>query len=264
MHTTAVETTDHAARHPKEDIEMLRAQHLTNALRFIGNAIRKPLAPSIKRGPQKFSPIAGHNELATDAHTGPRLVPFNNLGNIDDPHDLPPAGDITAAEDAIDPSRAPVVSLGQGPYRTDYSDNPALERVRDIALGRGSEAMKAVYEQCANLARLPREILAVTDIEAKLSLRVVGHISAATCASLTDPAEPAAFHCWRVYLSQAMHEQILTDFAKKLYASGMSASRVGVLVETLNAVLSPVHMDAIDDAELASINDAALEARYAR
>lgn len=266
---TAVATTDHAARHPQEDIEMLKAQHLTNALKFIGNAMHKPLAPSIKRGPQKHSPIAGHNALATELttpsapSTEPRVVPMNSLGNIDDPHDLP-AGDITAPEDAIDSRSAPLVSLGQGEYQTDYTPadaSPALQRLRSIALNRTPEAMSAVYIQCSKMARLPQDVLNVTDIQATMSLRVVGTINPARCADLTDPAEPATFRCHKVYLGRALHEQILMDFAKKLHARGVEPGRVLFMVETLNAALSPVHMDAIDDEELASISDAALAAR---
>lgn len=265
---TAVATTDHAARHPQEDIEMLKAQHLTNALKFIGNAMAKsvaPSAPSIKRGPQKHSPIAGHNALATELaaptapstpSTEPRVVPMNSLGNIDDPHDLP-AGDITAPEDAIDSRSAPLVSFGQGEYARDIfldKPKPAARTANDLA-------MSAVYIQCSKMARLPQEPAAVTDIQATMSLRVVGTISKALPAYLNEPAEPAAFSAHKVYLGRCLHEQILMDFAKKLYQRGVEPGRVLFMVETLNAALSPIHMDAIDDEELESISEATLAAR---
>ncbi len=271
---TPFPTTDHAATRPQEDIEMLKAQHLTNALKFIGNAMRG--GPSIKDGPQKRHGAASVNEMHTDVAaaidgnapatrrlyaqsvaTEPRVVPMNDLGNIDDPNDLPSPGDVTAAEDVIDPRSAPLVSLGQGEYARDIF----LDKPKATARTASDLAMSAVYIQCAKMARLPQEVLNVTDIQAALSLRVVGTISKPLAAYLNEPAEPAAFSCHKVYLGRALHEQILMDFAKKLHARGVEPGRVLFMVETLNAALSPVHMDAIDDEELASISDAALAAR---
>jgi hypothetical protein len=235
---------------------MLKAEHTKKAIDRIRALMHFPAKP---RSDAKAEAMMARDIMAAPS-AEPRVVPMNNLGNIDDPNDLPGM----AAEDVIDPHAAPLVSLGQGEYQTDYTPadaSPALQRLRSIALNRTPEAMSAVYIQCSKMARLPQDVLNVTDIQATMSLRVVGTINPARCADLTDPAEPATFRCHKVYLGRALHEQILMDFAKKLHARGVEPGRVLFMVETLNAALSPVHMDAIDDEELASISDAALAAR---
>jgi hypothetical protein len=246
----SIPTTDHAATGPQEDIEMLKIAHLGNAMKMLAGAMGFPAR------------TAAHSTPSIP--TEPRVVPMNSLGNIDDPNDLP-HGDmpdaVTAAEDVIDPRSAPLVSLGQGAYARDIfietpapSPKPASRSANDLA-------MSAVYIQCSKMARLAGEVLNVTDIRATMSLRVVGTISKPLAAYLNEPAEPAAFSCHKVYLGRCLHEQILIDFARKLYARGVEPGRVRFMVETLNAALSPIHMDAIDDEELASISDAALAAR---
>lgn len=246
---TAVPTTDHAAATPHEDIDMLKIAHLKTAMQMLGDAMHLPRKP---RSDAKAEAMMARDIMAAPS-AEPRVVPMNNLGNIDDPNDLPGM----AAEDVIDPHAAPLVSLGQGEYARDIfldKPKPAARTANDLA-------MSAVYIQCSKMARLPQEPAAVTDIQATMSLRVVGTISKALPAYLNEPAEPAAFSAHKVYLGRCLHEQILIDFARKLYARGIEPGRVLFMVETLNAALSPIHMDAIDDEELASISDAALAAR---
>jgi hypothetical protein len=245
MVQNSVPTTDHAAITPREDIEMLKIAHLKNAMQMLGDAMRLPRKP---RSDAKAEAMMARDIMAAPS-AEPRVVPMNSLGNIDDPNDLPGM----AAEDVIDPHAAPLVSLGQGQYRTDIVGRPAPRVV---------DPLVQVYDQCDKMARLPDEPEPVTDIEAAISLRVVGDFRPARCADLTDPAEPASFSCRKVYLARSLHALILHGFAQNLYARGQEPGRIRFMAEVLNMSLSPINMDAIDEAELESICDAALNAHF--
>jgi hypothetical protein len=216
-----VHHTDHVIARPEENIEMLRAEHLSNALRMLGNAMRG--GPSIKDGPQTRSPSASKNEMATDIAGAP------NLAEIDDPHDLP-----------YDTTQ-PLVSLGQGDSQTDW---PKYTPPRSATL----PGIRALYDRCDELSNTVNTRCDVVKAAAPFEVRVSGRFEPAEPDTYVHPGHPAHFCVEGVHLPKDIHAQALANFVRLCADAGYSRAQIEPLLEIAHNSIARLSMDECEDA----------------